>query len=139
MENIKHQSYLGTGWSFPPYFDKTSKTLEMVSDEEDIKQSLEILLTTQLGERVMLPEYGSGMKRLMFESLTTNLKTFMTDMVRRAVIRYEPRIKLDNIEMVDTGELDGRVLIEVYFTIKATNSRSNFVFPFYKNEGTNIT
>lgn len=132
------KSYLGTGWSFPPHFDKRSKRLEMASDEEDIRQSLEILLTTQLGERVMNPEYGASMKPMIFEPLTANLKTFMTEMVRRAIIRYEPRIKLDKLEMNDSGELEGRVLIEVVFTIKATNSRANYVFPFYINEGTNI-
>ncbi len=138
MENIEQKSFLGTGWSFPPYFDKASKTLEMVSDEEDIKQSLEILLTTQLGERVMTPEYGASMKPMIFEPLSANLKTFMTEMVRKAIVRYEPRIKLNSIEMNDSGELEGRVLIEVLFTIKATNSRANYVFPFYINEGTNI-
>ena len=134
----EQKSYLGTGWSFPPYFNKARKTLEVVSDEEDIKQSLEILLTTQLGERVMNPTYGAGMNPMIFEPLTSNLKTFMTEMVRRAIVRFEPRIKLDTLEMNDSGELEGRILIEVNFTIKETNSRANFVFPFYINEGTNI-
>lgn len=138
MASTEQKSYLGTGWSFPPYFNKSRKTLEVVSDEEDIKQSLEILLTTQLGERVMNPTYGAGMNPMIFEPLTTNVRTFMTEMVRRAIVRYEPRIKLETIEMNDSGELEGRVLIEVTFTIKETNSRANFVFPFYINEGTNI-
>ena len=86
----------------------------------------------------MIPEYGAGMKRMLFEPLTTNLRAYMTELVRQAVIRYEPRIKLESVIMNDSGELEGRVLIEVEFTVKETNSRANFVFPFYINEGTNI-
>jgi len=138
MEETEHKSFLGTGWSFPPAFDKSRKTLEMARDLEDIRQSLQILLTTELGERVMTPEYGAGMKRMLFEPLTANLKAYMTELVRQAVVRYEPRIKLESVVMNDSGELEGRVLIEVEFTIKETNSRANFVFPFYINEGTNI-
>ena len=138
MEENQHKSYLGTGWSFPPAFDKSRKTLELARDVEDIRQSLFILLTTELGERVMIPEYGAGMKRMLFEPLTTNLRAYMTELVRQAVIRYEPRIKLESVIMNDSGELEGRVLIEVEFTVKETNSRANFVFPFYINEGTNI-
>ncbi|MCB0563231.1 MAG: GPW/gp25 family protein [Phaeodactylibacter sp.] len=138
MEDNQHKSYLGTGWSFPPAFDKSRKTLELARDVEDIRQSLFILLTTELGERVMIPEYGAGMKRMLFEPLTTNLRAYMTELVRQAVIRYEPRIKLESVIMNDSGELEGRVLIEVEFTVKETNSRANFVFPFYINEGTNI-
>ena len=138
MNNSTSRSYLGTGWSFPPHFDKQAKAVEMVSDEQDIKESLMILLTTQLGERVMNHEYGAGMERMLFEPLTTDLKTYMTDIVKNAVVRYEPRVDLDEVEMEDSGELEGRIIITVHFTIRATNSRSNIVFPYYKNEGTNI-
>lgn len=138
MNNTNTKSFLGTGWSFPPHFDKQIKAIEMVSDEQDIKESLMILLTTQLGERVMNHDYGAGMEEMIFEPMTTNLKTYMTDLVKNAVLRFEPRVDLDEVEMEDSGELAGRVDISVYFTIRATNSRSNIVFPFYKNEGTNI-
>ena len=138
MNDLNEKTYLGTGWSFPPFFDKQKKEVEMVSDELDIQQSLMILLTTQLGERVMNHDYGAGMEAMLFEPLTTNLKTYMTDLVKNAVLRYEPRVDLDEVEMEDSRELEGRILITVHFTIRATNSRSNIVFPFYKNEGTNI-
>jgi len=138
LDNSLSRPYLGTGWSFPPHFDKQSKTVEMVKEEQDIKESLMILLTTRLGERVMNHEYGAGMEQMLFEPLTTDLKTYMTDIVKNAVVRYEARVDLNEVEMEDSGEFEGRIIITVHFTIRATNSRSNIVFPYYKNEGTNI-
>ncbi len=138
MNDRNTRSYLGTGWSFPPNFDKQNKAVEMVSDEQDIKESLMILLTTQLGERVMNHEYGAGMEEMIFEPLTTNLKTYMTDLIEKAVLRYEPRVDVDAVEMDDLGGFEGKVIITLHFIIRATNSRANVVFPYYKNEGTNI-
>lgn len=138
MNNAISKPFLGTGWSFPPHFDKQAKAVEMVSDEQDIKESLMILLTTQQGERVMNHNYGTGMEQMIFDPLTTSLKTYMINLVENAVHRFEPRVDLNKVEMEDSGELEGRVIITIYFTIRATNSRSNIVFPFYKNEGTNI-
>ena len=138
MDNTNSTPFLGTGWSFPPHFDKQNKVVEMVSDVQDIRESLMILLTTQLGERVMNHEYGAGMESMIFEPLTTNLRTYMTDLVKRAVLRYEPRVDLEEVEMEDSGSYEGRVIITVYFIVRATNSRANIVFPYYLEEGTNI-
>lgn len=135
---MNNKPFLGTGWSFPPHFNKDIKTVEVVSNEEDIQQSLMILLTTQLGERVMNHDYGAGLETMIFEPLTTTLKTYMTEMIKNAILRYEPRVDLEKVDMDDTGELAGTVLITVHFIVRATNSRANIVFPFYKNEGTNI-
>ncbi len=130
------KSYLGTGWGFPPEFNKSANRVEMLSDAEDIRSSLEILLTTRQGERVMRPDYGCNLDELVFEPLTTTFKTYITDLIRTAILYHEPRIQLNKVEMDDTGELEGKIVITVDYTIRATNSRFNFVFPFYKNENT---
>ncbi len=131
-------SFLGTGWGFPPTFDRTANKLVLASDEEDIRQSLEILLSTRLGERVMLPEYGCALDEMLFEPLTTTLKTYMRELIRTAILRFEPRVEPITVELDDSGELEGRVLILVEFRIRATNTRSNLVFPYFKNEATNV-
>jgi uncharacterized protein len=110
----------------------------MLSDEEDIKSSLEILLTTQPGERVMRPDYGCNLDELVFEPLTTTFKTYMKDLISTAILYYEPRIEVNSIDLDDTGELEGRILIVIDYTVSATNTRFNFVFPFYKNEATDL-
>jgi len=133
-----HKSFLGTGWSFPPQFDNQSGSVDMLSDSEDIRSSLEILLSTRPGERVLLPEYGCQLDELLFEPLTTTMKTYMKDLIQTAILYHEPRIEVNKIELVDTGEMEGRILITVDYTIRATNSRFNYVFPFYLQEGTEV-
>lgn len=131
-------SFLGTGWNFPPSFDKTLADVSMVSDEADVQSSLEILLTTRPGERIMRPDYGCNLDELLFEPLTTTFKTFIKDLVTTAILYHEPRIEVNKIDIDETDELEGRVVIAIEYTIRSTNSRYNFVFPFYRNEGTEI-
>jgi len=133
-----HKSFLGTGWSFPPQFDNESGSVDMISDGEDIRSSLEILLSTRPGERVMLPNYGCNLDELLFEPLTTTMKTYMKDLIQIAILYHEPRIAVDKIELIDTGEMEGRILIHIEYTIRSTNSRFNYVFPFYIREGTEV-
>jgi len=130
--------FLGRGWSFPPTFNRNLSEVEMLEQEADIASSLEVLLTTVRGERVMLPQYGCNLDELVFESLDTRMKTLMADKVESAILYHEPRIELENVRLNDTRELEGVVLIEVTYRVKSTNSRFNFVFPYYKLEGTDI-
>jgi len=131
-------TFLGRGWSFPPTFNRNLPGVEMLAQEADIASSLEVLLTTARGERVMLPQYGCNLDELVFESLDTRMKTLMADKVESAILYHEPRIELENVRLDDTRELEGVVLIEVMYRVKGTNSRFNFVFPYYKLEGTDI-
>jgi phage baseplate assembly protein W len=132
------KSFLGTGWSFPPSFSNQTLQTAMLSDEADIQSSLEILLSTRQGERVMRQDYGCNLDELVFEPLTTTFKTYIKDLVATAILYYEPRINVDKIDLDDTGELEGRISISIEYTVRATNSRFNFVFPFYKKENTEI-
>jgi hypothetical protein len=130
--------FLGRGWSFPPTFDRKTLAVEMLEEEKDIASSLEILLSTARGERVMLPQYGCNLQELVFESLDTRTKTLMADKVESAILYHEPRIEVESVNLDDSSELEGVVLIEVKYRVKKTNSRFNFVYPFYKLQGTDI-
>jgi uncharacterized protein len=130
--------FQGRGWSFPPVFNRHIPGVEMTEKVDDIVSSLEILMTTMPGERVMLPDYGCGMEDLIFESLDTRLKTLLADKIESTILYFEPRIEVENVELDSSRELEGVVLIEIIFRVKATNSRFNFVFPYYKQEGTDI-
>jgi phage baseplate assembly protein W len=130
--------FLGRGWSFPPTFTPAIPGLEMLEQEADIASSLEILLSTRPGERVMVPDYGCNLQELIFENLDTTMKTLMADKIRSAILYFEPRIDLENVALNTARELEGVVLIELTYRIRTTNSRFNFVFPFYRLEGTDI-
>ncbi len=110
----------------------------MLEEEADVTSSLEILLGTMRGERIMLPLYGCGMEELVFESLDTRIKTLMIDKIESAILYHEPRVLVERVQLDDSNELEGVVLISVTYKVKTTNSRFNFVYPFYRQEGTDI-
>lgn len=132
-------AFLGRGWGFPPTFDKASKSVGMLEEEKDIESSLEILLSTRLGERIMQPNYGCNLDEMVFEAMNLTMLTYLKDLVENAILYYEPRIDLEGIEIDTSQELEGLLLIIIDFTVRTTNSRFNYVFPFYKNEGSNLT
>ncbi|NEQ36042.1 MAG: GPW/gp25 family protein [Okeania sp. SIO3I5] len=126
-------SFLGTGWSFPPTFNKDTGTVEMVSNEEDIRESLEIILSTGPSERVMQLDFGCELSQFMFEEITQSLITRIRGTVSDALLEHEPRIEVDDIS-VEEGEEQGLLLIGVSYTVRATNTRSNMVYPFYLDD-----
>ena len=129
--------FLGSGWAFPPAFTRGPQSIVMVRDEEDIRQSLEILLTTSVGERFLRPEYGCDLRRYLFEPLDEGLVAYIRDLVGNAILYHEPRIRLTDLTLTTWAD-EGTLLIELEYIIRTTNSRRNFVFPFYKNEGTDV-
>jgi len=130
-------SFLGTGWSFPPKFDQVTGNVEMVSDVEDINQSLGILLSTSLGERVMQPEYGCNLNDYMFESLSNDLIGIIKHHVENSILYHEPRIVAEKVDVTTADSFDlieGRFTITVEYFIPKTNSRFNYVYDYYLNE-----
>jgi len=134
------KSFLGTGWAFPVSFHRNVPGecgVDMVSEVLDIEQSLGILLSTRPGERVMRPDYGCGLEDLLFEPVNTSLLTYIKELISKAILYYEPRVELRNIEIKeDENLLEGRVTISLDVEIRTTNSRFNYVFDFYKREAT---
>lgn len=131
---LEEHSFLGKGWNFPPTFDNQTGTVLMVSEEFDISQSLQILLGTRPGERVMQPGFGCNLDVLLFEPITTTLVAFVKDLIQTAVLYCEPRIAMDSININTVYVNDGLILIEMEYTILASNSRFNMVYPFYLSE-----
>ncbi len=133
-----NKGFLGRGWSFPPTFTQDRGAVEMLEEEADIASSLQILLSTAQGERVLQPHYGCNLDELLFETLDTRIKTLMADKVESAILYNEPRIDLEDVTLNDSMGQDGVILIEVVYRVRSTNSRFNFVYPYYKLEGTDI-
>lgn len=130
--------FLGRGWGFPPTFERAAGELVMVQDESDIRQSLQILFSTALRERVMLPEYGCSLQDYVFDPIGVPLFTMLEDVVANAILLFEPRIIVNGIAAdADQGN-SGRVNIAIDYTIRRSNTRSNMVYPFYLSEGTNV-
>lgn len=132
-------SFLGTGWGFPPAFSDVSGDVGMISDVPDILESLNILLSTSLGERIMQPSYGCNLQDVLFEPVDTSLLAYIRGLVSDAILYHEPRIRLNKITIDTEQYLEGKLLIDIDFTVSATNSRYNYVYPFYINEANSLT
>jgi len=137
--NANTQSFLGTGWGFPPFFDTITHTVRLVSDAEDIAESIRIILSTTPGERIMQPAFGCNLARLVFEKVDAALTAELNHLVYHALLEFEPRINFISAEVLDRDALDGVLHISVNYSIVITNTRHNLVFPFYLlGEGTNV-
>lgn len=135
--NTSFNSFLGTGWAFPVQFDPNAQTVELVSDYEDIEESLHILLSTSLGERVMQPDYGCNLTDYLFESLDSTVIGIIKHHVENAILYYEPRIQVENVDVTSgdsTDLIEGKFTITVSYVVPQTNSRFNYVYDYYLNE-----
>ncbi len=130
--------FLGQGWAFPPSFKKESRGVVMAADFEDIRQSLQILLSTSIRERVLQPLYGCNLHDLLFEPVNLTLITTMKGMIKTAIVYFEPRIELIDLDL-DADNLEGKIDITINYQVRGTNSRFNYVYPFYLEEGTNVS
>jgi hypothetical protein len=130
-------SFLGTGWAFPPAFSSVSGSVELVSEVEDIYQSLQILLSTRLGERVMQPSYGCNLMDYQFEPVNNTFLGYLQDLVERAILFHEPRIVVEKVNITEPEAfelLEGVLLISIDFVVARTNTRYNYVYDFYLRE-----
>lgn len=134
---IEDKPYLGTGWGFPVSFLKKEGVV-IVSAEDDIFQSLRILLSTIPGERIFRPDYGCNSNKWVFSKMNLSEKTRIINAIETAILEGEPRIKLESVDVEIKDEKEGILWINIEYIVSQTNSRSNMVYPFYLNEGTNL-
>jgi len=134
---IEDNKFLGSGWSFPPQFYKGGDQIALVTGEKDIEQSLHILLTTSLQERVMQSDYGCSLKDYVFENINQGLITAIKNTISDAILLHEPRISVDTVSLENTDPVNGVIHIKVTYIVRMTNNRFNLVFPFYINEAFN--
>ncbi|MGH7575761.1 MAG: GPW/gp25 family protein [Longimicrobiales bacterium] len=126
-------AFLGTGWAFPPAAEPGG-AVASVSDDEDIRQAVRIILATDHGERVMRPDFGANLGALVFEPIRTTTISLVRHQVEQALILWEPRIDSVTVE-VTADPPAGRLMIEVRYRVRSTNTFYNLVYPFYLAEG----
>lgn len=132
---MSEQSFLGTGWAFPPTFDQQTAQVTMATAEADVLQSIQVILSTQPGERVMQPSFGCELSQFLFEEIQQGVITRIQNVVSEALLYHEPRIRVNQVE-VTPSQTPGLLMINVDYTVRQTNSRSNLVYPFYLTEAT---
>jgi phage baseplate assembly protein W len=133
MDSLEDKAFLGVGWSYPIAPTPTGE-VALSAHEEDIREAIRIILGTNPGERVMRPDFGAGLQSLAFEPINSTTVALTKHRVEEALIIWEPRI--DNIVVEVMPEPpSGRLLIDIRYRVRATNSFYNLVYPFYLLEG----
>lgn len=120
------------GWKFPVSFNVYSKSVETVnSDETSIRESLIVLLSTTIGERNMVDNYGCNVMDMAFQKIDTNMITFMTNNIRMAIDKWEKRIIVNNVFLKYHQENQEYLSIKIDYTIK--NNSQNEILDFNFN------
>ena len=128
------KNFLGVGWKFPIRVNSKGG-LSYSKGEEDIEESIWIILGTSKKERVMLPDFGCGIHDLVFAPLNPTTIGDIEYHVKDALIKWEPRIDVLNVRVEQKAEEPNLLLIRVDYRIRANNAYYNIVYPFYFTEG----
>jgi phage baseplate assembly protein W len=133
MSATRPPSFLGRGWAFP-VVAAGRDDVAMVQDAEDIRQAILIILRTAKGERVMRPDFGCGLQRLVFQPISATLKTLARKEVEEALIAWEPRIDVKTVTVTEDARARGTLLIDIRYLVRTTNTFYNLVYPFFLAE-----
>lgn len=131
----ERKDFLGRGWAMPVAIDPRSGIVATAEYEEDIRQSIRIIVETAPGERVMRPNFGCGIHDLVFEAVDSNAMQRIRSSVEDALRRFEARIDVLDVTVDEDANTQGELLIELEYRVRRTNQIGNLVFPFYYREG----
>jgi phage baseplate assembly protein W len=129
MTDSNPKAYLGVGWAFP--IKPVSGRLAFAFYEDDVERAVPIILMTEPGERQMLPDFGAGLRRFVFEPSTAATCRAIEQVVQQALTDWEPRINVESVTVAPDSTEQNLLLIDIDFVIRATNTSYNRVYPFY--------
>lgn len=132
---VDRKDFLGRGWAMPVALDPRTGKVASVAYEEDIRQSILIILETAPGERVMRPNFGCGIHELVFTSVDSTAIQLIRSTVEEALRRCEARIDVLGVSVDEDVISEGKLIVEIEYRIRKTNQTGNLVFPFYFREG----
>ena len=127
--------FLGVSWKFPVQIDAGKQRFALAAYEESVRQAIRIILDTAKGERVMRPDFGCGIHEFVFAPNSADTHGIVEHEVREALLRWEPRIDVLDVNAMAAGAQGEELLISIDYRIRATDSRFNLVYPFYLDRG----
>ena len=133
-EDKRENTFLGSGWAFPVSFSVGNYQLNTSSNETNINESINIILNTRKGERTLEANFGSGLQQFMFRKIDPNLKGEIIETIKFSLLRYEPRILVQEVRVAATDLTNGVIEILIIYIYSQTNTRHNYVFPFQLKE-----
>ena len=132
-DNLRNREFLGQGWAFPVQLNPRGQ-IALAIGERDIEQSIRIVLETVPGERVMRPEFGCQAKQLLFAPKNAATQGLLVRYIETALTRWEPRVEVIGVNILDDQSHDGAWLVEINYLIKTTHDTRSIVYPFYIEE-----
>jgi phage baseplate assembly protein W len=136
------KAFLGVGWAYP--VSVSAGRTATAAYDDDIREAIRIIIGTNPGERVMRPDFGAGLNQFLFEPVNTTTIATLQQRVRNSLVDWEPRIDVNTVTVTSEYPPDATVpdpfgrdvlFIQVAYTVRATNSNQNLVYPFYLGEG----
>ncbi|MBB3063127.1 GPW/gp25 family protein [Microbulbifer rhizosphaerae] len=124
------KQFLGSGWNFPVLPSTADRGLVLASGPDKVRQSIWLILETEPGERIMRPQFGCGLRRYLMKPNNSATRALIQNDVMRALSLWEPRIKLQQVD-VEPGGDPSMVLIRIHYIHTRDGSADNLVFPFY--------
>ena len=125
-------AHLGTGVAFPPQIDPATGRFKLSDGRQSVKESIYLILMTQVTERLTRPDFGTQTASYVFMDVSLTGLTIMRRELTNALLRQEPRISDVDIT-TDMQAQQGYIMIGIEYTLAANNTRDNLVFPFYLN------
>jgi phage baseplate assembly protein W len=122
--------FVGAGWAFPLGVDARGG-IALARRDQELEQAIRLILATYPGERPMRPEFGSRVRDYVFRSATIDTAAELSDEVGKALLRWEPRIVVQSVNVTVDQDDRSRLYIDVNYVVRGTNDRRNLVFPFY--------
>lgn len=130
-----NKAFMGRGFSFPFRVDPSTNRIAMSSAEQDVEEAIRLILRTNLGERVMLLEFGTAAGEFLFSDSRAERIAALEESVREALEQWEPRIMDVDVSASREGGSSGVLEINISYTLRVTNNQFNMVYPFYMMEG----
>jgi phage baseplate assembly protein W len=122
--------FVGAGWAFPLGVDARGG-IALARLDQELEQAMRLILATYPGERPMRPDFGSRLRDYVFRPATIDTAAELANEVENALLRWEPRVDVESVNVTVDPEERNRLYLDVNYTVKGTNDRRNLVFPFY--------
>ena len=121
---------VGRGWAFPPHIGPQGG-LALTNERNELEQSIQIILSTSPGQRVMRPSFGCRLHELVFAPNNSHTAIQARRYVEEALGMWEPRIRVTQVDARPDPDQSNRLVIEIEYQVKTSHDRRSLVFPFY--------
>ncbi len=109
------------GWPLLAVPDEHGQ-LAYPSPEDSVRQMIQVILSTRPGEQLMRPTFGAGLEQFLYQQNTLTTRRAIYDRVNDALARWEPRILVDRVDVLEVPNAPSRVRVQIAYRLKRTGA-----------------